>query len=79
MASSDQHTTPATEGWGNPSPFDSRSKFHYFRKGMSLCRKWGIPVGQIALEQGNDDHSDNCAPCKRLKLRESTQNSEGQG
>lgn len=56
------------EGWGNPEPYSSRSKFHYFREGRSLCRKWGFYFGD--LEQGQDDHSDNCSACKKAKLQE---------
>jgi hypothetical protein len=56
------------EGWGNPEPFNSRSKFHYFRGGMSLCRKWGFYRGD--LEQGNDEHWENCGKCQKSRLAE---------
>lgn len=63
------------EGWGNPDPFNQRSKFHYFRQGRSLCRKWGFYRGDV--EQGQDDHSDNCGTCKKRKLVENaTQDTE---
>lgn len=56
------------EGWGNPDPYSLLSKFHYFRNGMSLCGKWGFFRGDV--EQGQDDHSDNCTACKRKKIKE---------
>ena len=54
------------EGWG--FLFNSR-KWHYFRGGMSLCGKWGL-LSSDALEQGNDNSPENCAACKRKRLRE---------
>lgn len=59
----------ADTGWGNPRPFDSRSKFHYYGEdGRSLCGRYGRIAGQPEVEQGMDDHSDNCAECKRRKV-----------
>ncbi len=60
---------PATEGWWNPRPFSSVSKFHYVHEGRSLCLKWGRLFGQGALETGNDDHPDNCKECRRRLLK----------
>ncbi len=54
-------------GWGNPRPFDPRSKFHYFAdNGMALCGKWARFAGSPEVEEGNDDHKDNCAACKKV-------------
>jgi hypothetical protein len=54
------------QGWGNPDPLSSRSKFHYFLPdGVSLCGKWANAFGRITLEDTNDDHADNCAACKK--------------
>lgn len=48
------------EGWG----FGAGSqKAHYFREGLSLCRRWGFYYGP--LEQGKDDSPDNCAACMK--------------
>ena len=56
-------------GWWNPDPFRSTSKFHYVDKsGRSLCRKWGY-IGRGLVEEGMDDHADNCAACKKAKLK----------
>lgn len=52
-------------GWGNPSPFTGKSKFHFFQDGRSLCGKWMRFNGSFELEEGNDDHRDNCAACKK--------------
>jgi len=53
-------------GWGNPRPFDTRSKFHYFSgEGMALCGKWARFAGSPTVEEGMDDHKDNCAACKK--------------
>lgn len=50
-------------GWGRPA---NATKWHYFPQdqGMSLCHKWGFYFGTV--EQGSDDHPDNCAECKRM-------------
>lgn len=54
------------QGWGNPRPLDSKSKFHFFgTDGRSLCGKWGRFAGLPEVEDSNDDHSDNCAACKK--------------
>jgi hypothetical protein len=58
--------TQAREGWGCPP---ASRKFHYFREGMSLCGKWGFAF-HLPLEQGQDDHSENCADCKRRRAKE---------
>lgn len=52
-------------GWGNTRPYDSRSKFHFFVDGRSLCGRWASIFNSIELEDGLDDHPDNCATCKR--------------
>lgn len=70
-------TTPASAGsdgsatgWWNPTPYSIRRRvvFHYVDEdGRTLCRKWGY-IGLGTLEEGNDDHADNCAECKKKKL-----------
>ena len=55
-------------GWWNPDPFRNSSKFHYVTAtGRTLCGKWAY-LGKGELEKGRDDHSDNCAGCRRKKL-----------
>lgn len=59
-------TAELDEGWGNPQPFSARTKFHYYGSdGTALCGKWARLAGQPTVEQGMDDHRDNCAECKR--------------
>jgi hypothetical protein len=56
-------------GWGNPEPFRSTSKFHYYDEDQrSLCGKWGRVAGLPTVEEGMDEHADNCAACKKKKL-----------
>ena len=52
------------EGWtwvhGTP-------KWHYFRDGRSLCKRWML-LAKPELEIGNDESFDNCRDCRnRLK------------
>ncbi len=62
------------EGWGFPGTY---RKAHYFVDGMSLCRKWCFYHGP--LEQGEDDHPDNCVACMRkLAKRKIKQRSEAE-
>jgi hypothetical protein len=54
------------QGWWNPQPFSSRSKFHYVGSdGRSLCGKWLYFKGD--LDNSKDDHPDNCAACQRKR------------
>ena len=54
-------------GWWNPKPFRSTSKFHYIgQDGRALCGRWAYLRGDI--EEGRDEHPDNCAACRRKKL-----------
>lgn len=51
----------AREGWGKLS---NTAKWHYFSSGgVSLCRKW-MALGNLPLEQGNNDSTDNCRACR---------------
>jgi len=50
-------------GWGWPM---NSKKAHWFNNGRALCGKW-LYMG--ALEEGNDTSSDNCAECKKRKLK----------
>ena len=60
-----------TEGWGwliLAGSWSGTKKWHYFVDGKSLCGKY-MTLGQIELEQGNDDSPDNCAECRRRLLK----------
>lgn len=62
--------TGSATGWWNPTPYSKRRRviFHYVAEdGRTLCRKWAY-VGLGTLEEGNDDHWDNCSECKKKKL-----------
>jgi hypothetical protein len=64
-------------GWGNPDPYRTTSKFHYFDEdGRSLCGKWGRALGHPTVEEGMDVHVDNCAACQRKKLALNARNAE---
>lgn len=55
-------------GWRNPRPMTLSSKFHYIDpSGRSLCGKW-LRVGGT-VEEGKDEHSDNCKECMRRKKK----------
>lgn len=56
------------QGWGNPRPYSGNSKFHYFKDGVSLCRKW-MKMPLLELEDALDNHPDNCTKCKQLKAK----------
>ena len=60
------------EGWGVEKP-DRKKTYCYYVGSTSLCRKWGFYFGEV--EQGEDDHPDNCKACKKkLKKRQATKN-----
>lgn len=73
-SSEEKKTVPyTTRGWGNPDPYSTRSKFHYFTYfGMSLCHRWHRFAGKPDVEDDKDDHPDNCSTCKKkvAKYRE---------
>lgn len=55
-------------GWWNPYPFSSTSKFHYVADdGRTLCGKWDY-MGRGLVEEGDDEHFENCVACKKAKL-----------
>ena len=55
-------------GWWNPRPNRSNSKFHYVDvDGVTLCGNWLFFDGHI--EEGKDDHSENCKECRRVLER----------
>ena len=54
-----------TEGWGRP--YKAR-KWHYFRERRSLCGRWLF--SGTDLEQGTDEHPDNCKVCRRELAKE---------
>lgn len=56
-------------GWWNPDPMSGRkrSTFHYIGEDRrSLCGKWAY-LGYGEIEEGNDNHHENCASCKKKK------------
>ena len=50
-----------SEGW---KWLINSKKWHYFRDGRSLCKKWMNLAGN-EFEQGNDDSVDNCPTCRK--------------
>ena len=62
--------TKGLTGWWNPRPFSPVAKFHYLDgNGRSLCCKWaGFGLTEDDVEEGDDDHKDNCAVCRKRKL-----------
>jgi len=58
-------------GWWNPDPYSMRrrSVFHYVgTDGRTLCMKWAY-MGLGTVEEGMDDHFENCAACKKKKAK----------
>lgn len=55
-------TQPAKpeEGWSFLINYPKR--WHYFRGGRSLCRRY-MAFSLPHMEQGNDDSPDNCKAC----------------
>ena len=68
-------------GWWNPTPYSARRRvlFHYVGEdGRTLCGKWAF-VGDGTVEEGMDDHRDNCAGCKKKKLKMNERKDEPEG
>lgn len=60
-----EETDTLQQGWGNPDPQGSRSRFHYFTTaGRSLCGKWLRFLTPIDSD-GDDEHKSNCSQCKK--------------
>lgn len=61
--------TPPIQGWAR---FHGR-KFHYYGpNGTALCGKsLALSGDPQAFEDSGHDHPQNCAECRRRKLRES--------
>lgn len=58
-------------GWWNPEPYLSRSRWHFIGPdGRSLCGKYLYVAGP--LDQGEDNHPQNCRACVKKKQREAT-------
>ena len=53
------------EGW---TWLINSPKWHYVRKGMSLCNRF--MVLNTEFEQGNDESPDNCLVCRKKRLKE---------
>lgn len=55
----------ALKGWARPG---NAQKWHYFNDDIvSVCRKWMF-AGE--MDEGQDDHPDNCIQCQRKKKRQ---------
>ena len=55
-------------GWWTPTPNRQNARFHYVDvDGVTLCKKWMVSGGHI--EEGKDDHPDNCKECRRVLER----------
>ena len=54
------------EGW---KPLMNSQKWHYFREGRSLCRKW-MCLGDGELDPRTMKSPDNCAECYRRRMAE---------
>ena len=56
------------EGW---KFVEGARKWHYFRSQRALCGKWAC-FGREGFEQGNDESPENCAECRRRRVKETT-------
>ena len=56
----------AEEGWGVLRPGDRR--FHYYREGMSLCRRVGFYRSELTPDTGTNTL--DCAACRKVLDRE---------
>jgi len=54
------------EGW---KPLMNSRKWHYFRNGRSLCRKW-MCLGDGELDPRTIKSPDNCSECYRIREKE---------
>ena len=60
--------TKRRTGWG---PAANSRKWHYYgQDGMSLCRKYAWLGPSDSLDDSNHESSDNCAACRRKKLKQ---------
>jgi hypothetical protein len=57
---------PIKEGW---KYLANSPKWHYFRDGKSLCKRW-MTLSDSGLEQGNNTSSDNCKSCRNKIMNE---------
>jgi hypothetical protein len=57
-----------TEGW---TWLINSKKWHYFREGKSLCKKF-LLLQYPEFEQGNDHSPDNCKQCIKQLEKEKT-------
>lgn len=62
------------EGWGIPG---QSKKWHYFRDGMSLCRKWGFFLGHLEPDEGANE--DDCPACRKKLDKEIQSHKEADG
>lgn len=54
------------EGW---TYLTNSPKWHYFRNGQSLCKKYALLM-MPDLEVGNNNSPDNCKACQRQLSKE---------
>lgn len=59
-------SSPTVEGWGVIRPGDRKA--HYYRNGMSLCRRVGFYNGP--LDEGDTPSDDDHKECRRALDRE---------
>ena len=58
------------EGWGDPEPFRSTSKYHFYKEdGRSLCGRYGRFCNLPELFDEKDNSSANCAACRKKILK----------
>lgn len=55
------------EGWNY---LVNSPKWHYFRAGRSLCKRWMTFGTNADAETGNNDSKDNCKACRTALEKE---------
>ena len=61
------HETERLEGW---TWLHNSPKWHYFRKGRSLCGRWGLFLVGEPMDPEDKDSPDNCKACWRKRQAE---------
>lgn len=56
-------------GWGRPA---ASRKWHYFRGGMSFCRKWGFFAGEIQDAPHGPKGPEDCVVCHRIRAKQAS-------
>ena len=55
------------EGW---TWLSDSSKWHFFRGGMSLCRKWGWPGTADMISDSEIFENNKCKACARIRAKD---------